>query len=114
MQAPDDPALGSVAVVVTTGSGSTTSYVTLNTFAPSFSLLDSKHVSGIILRKDHSGAYGGGTYDIIGPTGNSLGYPTVAAKPGDSLELFAVGFGPSARPLPRDSCTPAQRLLITT
>jgi uncharacterized protein (TIGR03437 family) len=64
-------------------------------FAPSFFLLDAKHVAGIILRSNGSGAYGGGTYDIIGPTGSSLGYPTVAAKAGDSIELFAGGLGPT-------------------
>ena len=100
LQAPDDMARGSVSVVVTTGSGSATSSVTLGQFGPSFSLLDSKHVAGIILRSDGSGAYGGGTYDIVGPTGTSLGYKTVAAKAGDVLELFGVGFGPTSPTVP--------------
>jgi uncharacterized protein (TIGR03437 family) len=64
-------------------------------FAPSFLLLDAKHVAGIIVRSDGSGIYSGGTYDIIGPTGTSLGYPTVAAKAGDTIELFGTGFGPT-------------------
>jgi len=96
LQAPDDMATGTVPVVVTTPSGSATSTVTLAPFAPSFSLLDAKHVTGIIPRSDGSGAYGGGTYDIIGPTGISLGYPTVAAKSGEVVELFGVGFGPTS------------------
>ena len=95
LQAPDDTATGPVPVVVTTGVGSATSTVTLAPFGPSFPLLDSKHVAGIILRSDGSGAYGGGAYDIVGPTGTSLGYPTVAAKVGDSIALFAVGLGPT-------------------
>jgi uncharacterized protein (TIGR03437 family) len=95
LQAPSDTATGPVPVIVTTAGGAFTSTVTLAQFAPSFSLLDSKHVTGIILRSNGSGAYGGGSYDIIGPTGNSLGYPTVAAKAGDSVELFAVGLGPT-------------------
>lgn len=94
-QAPEDMASGSVSVVVKTAGGSATSTVTLGQFAPSFSLLDGKHVAGIILRTDGSGTYGGGTYDILGPTGTSLGYKTVAAKAGDALELFGVGFGPT-------------------
>jgi uncharacterized protein (TIGR03437 family) len=53
-----------------------------------------------MLRSDGSGAYGGGTYDIIGPTGNSLGYPTVAAKAGDVVELFGTGFGPTNPAVP--------------
>jgi uncharacterized protein (TIGR03437 family) len=52
-------------------------------------------VAGIIIRSDGSDAYGGGTYDIAGPTGTSLGYKTVAARDGDSLVLFGVGFGPT-------------------
>jgi uncharacterized protein (TIGR03437 family) len=95
LQAPNDTATGSVPVVITTGSGTSTSTVTLAQFAPSFSLLDNAHVTGIILRSNGSGAYGGGAYDIIGPTGNSLGYQTVAAKAGDTVELFSVGLGPT-------------------
>jgi uncharacterized protein (TIGR03437 family) len=95
VQAPDDTQTGIVPVVVTTASGSATSTVTLDRFAPSLSLLDNKHVAGIILRSDGSGAYGNGGYDIIGPTGTSLGYSTVAAKAGDSIVLFGVGFGPT-------------------
>jgi uncharacterized protein (TIGR03437 family) len=100
LQAPDDIATGSVPVVVTTATGSFTSTVTLAQFAPSFMLLDSKHVAGIILRPNGSGKYGGGSYDILGPTGNSLGYPTVAAKAGDVVELFAVGLGPTNPTVP--------------
>lgn len=95
LQAPNDPATGSVQVIVTTASGSVTSTVTLAQIAPSFLLLDGKHVAGIILRSNGSGAYGGGSYDIIGPTGKSLGYPTVAAKAGDVVELYATGLGPT-------------------
>ncbi len=100
LQAPADSATGPVPVVVTTPFGTSTSTVTLAAAAPSFSLLDGKHVAGIILRTDGSGAYGGGTYDILGPTGNSLGYPTVAAKAGDTVELFAVGLGPTNPAVP--------------
>jgi uncharacterized protein (TIGR03437 family) len=74
--------------------------VTLAQIAPSFLLLDSKHVTGIILRSDGSGAFGGGAYDIAGPTGMSLGYRTVAAKAGDSVVLFGVGFGPTTPVVP--------------
>jgi uncharacterized protein (TIGR03437 family) len=78
-----------------TAAGSTSSTVNLGQFGPSFNLLDGKHVAGIILRSDGSGAYAGGAYDIVGPTGTSLGYKTVAAKAGDVLELFGIGFGPT-------------------
>jgi uncharacterized protein (TIGR03437 family) len=100
IQVPDDTATGSVTVVVTNANGSGTSTVTLSQFAPSFPLLDNKHPAGIILRADGSGAFGGGTYDVVGPTGTSLGYPTKAAKAGDSLVLFGVGFGPTTPAVP--------------
>jgi uncharacterized protein (TIGR03437 family) len=96
LQAPDDSARGPVPVVVTTAYGTSTSTVTLAQFAPSFCLLDTKHVAAIIPRSNSLGAYGGGTYDILGPTGSSLGYATVAAKAGDTVELFAVGLGPTS------------------
>jgi uncharacterized protein (TIGR03437 family) len=92
LQAPDDTATGPVAVTVANSSGSWTSLVTLAPMSPSFSLLDGKHVAGIILRSNG--------YDILGPTGSSLGYPTVAAKAGDTVELFGVGFGPTTPPVP--------------
>jgi uncharacterized protein (TIGR03437 family) len=102
LQAPNDSNTTnrSVNVAVTTGGGTTTSTVTLAQYAPSFLLFDSKHVTGIIVRTDGSGSQGGGTYDLLGPTGNSLGYPTVAAKAGDSVQLYAVGLGPTNPPVP--------------
>ena len=95
VQAPIDAATGSVPVAVTTPTGTATATVLLAQFAPSFFLLDAKHVAGIILRPDGTGAFGGGSYDIIGPAGTSLGYPTVPAKAGDTIALFGTGFGPT-------------------
>ena len=88
LQVPSVTGSGAVPVVVTTAGGSATANATLASFAPSFFLLDSTHVAGIILRAN-------GAYDILGPTGSSLGYPTVAAKAGDSVALFGTGFGPT-------------------
>jgi uncharacterized protein (TIGR03437 family) len=101
-QAPDDTATGSVPVAVTTANGTATSIVTLGTVGPSFLLLNGLHVTGIILRPDGSGSQSKGTagsYDLLGPTGSSFGYPTVAAKAGDTIELFGVGFGPTNPPV---------------
>ncbi|HEX4135210.1 MAG TPA: IPT/TIG domain-containing protein [Bryobacteraceae bacterium] len=105
LQAPDDTATGTVPVVVTTAAGSVTSTVTLGPFAPAFdivgqNIVGKNYVSGVILRSNDTGAYGGGTYDLLGPTGNSFGYYTVAAQPGDIVELFGVGFGPTASLVP--------------
>ena len=96
LQVPNDTRTGVVPVVVTNPVGSGDSTVTLALFGPTFFLLDGHmHVAGIILRSDRSGTYGGGTYDILGPAGTSLGYPTVPAKAGDLVELFGGGFGPT-------------------
>ena len=100
LQVPNDAATGSVPVVVKTAAGSAASSVTLAAFSPSFCLLDAKHVAAIIPRSDGSGAYGGGSYDLLGPTGTSLGYGTVAAKAGDVVELFGTGFGPTNPAVP--------------
>jgi uncharacterized protein (TIGR03437 family) len=99
-QAPNDTVTGQVPVVVTAAAGTAAANVTLAQFAPSFVLLDTEHVAGLILRSNGTGAYGGGTYDILGPTGNSLGYSTVAAKAGDTVELFAAGLGPTSPAIP--------------
>jgi uncharacterized protein (TIGR03437 family) len=96
LQVPNDVATGPVPVIVTTAGGKAMSTVALAHFGPSFFLLDTKeHVAGIIPRSDGSGAYGGGSFDYLGPTGTSLGYRTVAAKAGDIVELFGTGFGPT-------------------
>src|SRR5581483_292418 len=50
LQAPDDSTRGPVMVAVTTAAGTATAVVTLNDVAPSFDLLDNKHVAGVILR----------------------------------------------------------------
>ena len=104
LQVPDDTTTGRVSVVVTTANGSAAAPVTLSPFSPSFLLLDviagDGFVAGIIPRSDGTGEYGGGTYDILGPTGNIFGYPTVAAEPGDVVELYAVGLGPTNPEVP--------------
>ncbi len=102
LQAPDDATRGLVSVTVTNANGSSTGTVTLAGQSPSFSLLgDGKHVAGIIVRPDGSGAYGTGvnSYDLLGPTGTSLGYKTVAAKAGDNVVLFGIGFGSTNPPI---------------
>ncbi len=94
LQVPNDTATGPVPVVVTTANGSGTSTVTLAQFGPVFFLQpDGKHVAGIIPGPN-------GAYSTIGPSGNSLGYPTVAAKAGDMVELFGTGFGPTSPAVP--------------
>ena len=101
LQVPDDPNTGTVNVTLATSKGNWTSTVTLAPLSPTFSLLDARHVTGIILRPNGSGSLGSGanSYDILGPTGTSLGYKSVAAKQGDSVVLFALGLGPTTPPI---------------
>ena len=99
LQAPDDTASGTVNVVVTTPTGTVTSTVTLAAASPSFSVFgDGKHLAGVVLTPDGSGNYGGGVYDLAGPTG-AFDFKTRPVKPGDQLELFGVGFGPTNPPV---------------
>ena len=96
---PNSGGLATANVVVTTANGNASGKTTFAPASPAFCLLgDGKHVAGIILRADGSGAFGGGTYDVIGPLGDSLGYPTVPAKAGENIVLFGVGFGSTNPP----------------
>ena len=88
--------------------------MTLAQYSPAFCLLDATHVAAIILRSDGSGTYGGGTYDIAGPTGMSLGYKTVAAKAGDSVVLFGVGFGPTTPTVPAGASYSGAAAMVTS
>ncbi len=92
-QAPDDTHRGPVTVTVKNPFGVVTSTVTLVDAGPSFSLLpDVKHAAGIIPTPDGSGAYGNGTYDLVGPSG-AFGFNTRPVKAGETLVLFGTGFG---------------------
>ena len=108
LQAPDDTATGQVVdVVVTSALGTARSKVVLAAQSPSFSLLDGRHVAGTVARKDGSGAYGGGTYDILGPAG-AFPFPTQPVQAGDTITIYGVGFGPTT------PATPAGKLVTTT
>jgi uncharacterized protein (TIGR03437 family) len=99
-QVPDSSLVGfTVPVQVTTVNGSATGSVNLAQFAPSLSLFDSRYVAAIIPTPDGSGAYGGGTYDIAGPTGH-FAFKSRPVKPGEILALYGVGFGPTNPPVP--------------
>ena len=100
LQAPTDTATGTVNVVVTTPSGTTTSTVTLAPYGPSFSLLPaSNYAAAVILTPDGSGAYGGGTYDLAGPVGQ-FSFKTRPVKAGETVEFYGVGFGPTSPAVP--------------
>jgi uncharacterized protein (TIGR03437 family) len=98
-QAPDDTQTGTVPVVVKTAAGTSTTTITLGTASPSFLLLaDAKHATGIILTLDGSGSQGAGVYDLLGPSSAGAGFR--AAKKGENVAIYAVGFGPLQKPVP--------------
>jgi len=98
LQAPTDPATGTVNVVVTTGGGNASSTVTLGQYAPSFSLLSSKYPAAIVLTPGQPGNSGAG-YDIIGPSG-AFSYPSRPVQAGETVLLYGVGFGPTNPTVP--------------
>lgn len=103
LQAPDDTTTGIVNVVVMNNRGSSTSTVRLAPASPSFSLLgDGRHVAGVIATPDGSGAYGGGTYDLVGPAG-AFTFSTRPVTEGETLVLYGVGFGPTNPLVPAGS-----------
>lgn len=93
LQAPNDATTGSVPVVVTTSFGSATSNVTLAQFGPSFFLLDAKHVAGIILRADGSGAYGGAATTSSGRMEARLVMERLPRRRGIVLRCSGRGLG---------------------
>jgi uncharacterized protein (TIGR03437 family) len=99
MEAPDDTATGPVTVVVNTPGGKAASTVTLAAVGPCFSLFgDQKHLAGVILTSG-TGAYGGGSYDLVGPSG-AFAFVTRPVKGGETLLLYGTGFGPSIPAVP--------------
>jgi len=48
----------------------------------------------VILTPNGSGAYGGGTYDRLGPSGQ-FSFNTRPVKAGETVEMHGVGFGPT-------------------
>ena len=99
LQAPTDSTTGVVNVVVTTAAGSTTSTVTLAPYGPSLSLLPASNYAAGVILTNGTGAFGGGSYDLIGPTG-AFSFSTRPVKAGETVELFGVGFGPTTPAVP--------------
>jgi len=86
--APDDPATGSVPVVVTVaGQASNSFIVQKNAFSPAFLTFDNTHVAAEHLN-----------YSLLAPA--SL-YPNATpAAPGETIILYGVGFGPTNPSVP--------------
>lgn len=84
VQAPADDSVGSVPVSVTTASGtSASSSVNMQTLLPGFFL-----ISGYVAAVRSDGV-------IVTGTASTASGTTQAAKPGDVLQLYGTGFGPT-------------------
>ena len=99
LQVPTDANSGCVPVVVTTPNGSVTTSVDLEGISPSFSLLGNSFVAGVIPTPNGGGAYGGGTYDLVGPSG-AFTFNTRPVKRGETVALYGVGFGGTSPSVP--------------
>jgi uncharacterized protein (TIGR03437 family) len=92
-QAPDDTVTGAVTVTVTNSGGTSNSMpVQLQRDAPGFFMFDPqarKYVAALVANSD-------GTATFLGPPGLfGSGAVTRPAKPGEILELYGTGFGPT-------------------
>jgi uncharacterized protein (TIGR03437 family) len=93
VQAPSDSAEGPVDVVVETGAGASDPAVAqLQKESPAFFLFDPqgrKYIAALIARSD-------GGVDFLGPNGLfGSALATRPAKPGEIIELYGTGFGPT-------------------
>ena len=88
--APDDATVGPVQVQVTTA-GQTSNAVTVqkSQFSPAFLTLDGTHVAALHL-----------DYSLVGAPNLLPGAASTPAKPGEIIQLYAVGFGPANPPQP--------------
>jgi uncharacterized protein (TIGR03437 family) len=86
VQAPADTAIGSVPVVVTNASGTAAGRATLQTYSPAFFTFQAKYASAL---HNSDGVY-------VAPAGyfgsTALSVP---AQPGEALQLYATGLGPT-------------------
>jgi uncharacterized protein (TIGR03437 family) len=91
VQAPADTATGAVPVVVKNLNGTGTSTVTLQNYAPAFFTLQAKYVAAL-----HNSD---GT--VVAPAG-FLGSAVSSrpAQPGESLQIYATGLGPTTPAMP--------------
>lgn len=93
VQAPDDDALGPVELKVTTPSGSASTTVALLRYAPglfAFSPQRFRYVAAV-----HADGALAAPVDLFGGEGNVR-----PAKPGDVIQIYGTGFGPTNPPAP--------------
>jgi uncharacterized protein (TIGR03437 family) len=90
--APDDPAAGPVQVQVTAAGQLSNSFtVSKAPFAPAFLTLNGTYAAALHL-----------DYSLVGKSNLLPGAVTMPAKPGETILLYGVGFGPTNPPVPTD------------
>ena len=102
--APDDATLGSVPVLVTTAGQASNSFAAQKVqFAPAFLTFDGTYVAAQHL--DSS---------LVGKPGLLAGAATTPAAPGETIIMYAVGFGPTNPQLPTGQVVTAAAPLANT
>jgi uncharacterized protein (TIGR03437 family) len=88
--APDDPTTGPVQVVVTTAQQASNSVTAQKSaFAPAFLTFDGTYVAALHLN-----------YSVLAKAGLLAGVTSTPAAPGETIVMYAVGFGPTTPALP--------------
>jgi uncharacterized protein (TIGR03437 family) len=88
--APDDSTIGNVPVQVTTGGVASNAFTTQKVqFSPAFLTFNGTYVAALHL-----------DYSLLGPPNLLPNATTTPAAPGETVILYAVGFGPTNPPLP--------------
>ena len=102
--APDDATTGSVQVVVTVGGQASNSFaVQKNAVSPAFLTFDGQHVAAEHLN-----------YSLLGPPGVLPGATFTPATAGETVILYAVGFGPTTPTAPTGQTVPGGEPLAGT
>jgi uncharacterized protein (TIGR03437 family) len=101
--APDDATAGTVQVQVTTGQQSSNTVSAPKTqFAPAFFTYD----GGAYVAAEHT------DYSLVGPANVLPGLTVTPAHPGETILLYATGFGPTNPPLPTGQLVTAPGALL--
>jgi uncharacterized protein (TIGR03437 family) len=108
VQAPDDPATGSVPVQVTGPGGTSDPVMVLkNPVSPALLTTPAFNIGG----RQYVVAFFPDFTTYVGPKGLIAGAPSRPAAPGENIVLFAVGCGPTSPPTPAGQFFPEPRPL---
>jgi uncharacterized protein (TIGR03437 family) len=102
--APDDAASGAVQLQVTTAQGKSNSFTTQKApFAPAFFTLGGSYLAAL-----HA------DYTLVGKPGLIAGLTSTPAKPGETIQIYGTGFGPTNPPVPSAQLVAAPAVLANS